>query len=302
MDFKELRYVIAVSKYKNITKAAQALYISQPSLSKYIKNLEDNLNIKLFNRLGNRFVLTYAGECYVKNAKEILILKDKLDSQIQDINDLQKGRLNIAFPYTRGSYMIPSTIPKFKEKYPNVEINLIEDYSSDLESLLLNGEADIAILNTPINSKDLDYEILRDEEIVLVTSYNHPLCKEGKAIEGFKFPWIDIRKFFNERFILQFPGQRTRQIAEKIFSYYKFKPSEIFQTRNLEASVRLATSNFGVCFVLENHLKHMSIENKPSYFSIGNKNSKIKLVVAYRKGFYLSKYAKDYIEIVKKII
>lgn len=302
MDFKELNYVIAVSKYENITKAAQALYISQPSLSKYIKNLENNLNIKLFNRLGNKFILTYAGECYVENAKEILRLKEKLDSQMQDINDLQKGKLNIAFPYTRGSYMIPSTIPKFKEKYPNVEINLIENYSSDLEGLLLNGEADIAILNTPINSKDLDYEVLGDEEVVLVTGSNHPFCNSGKKIDGFKFPWIDINKFSNDRFILQFPSQRTRQISEKIFKHSKFKPSEIFHTRNLEASVRLAISNFGVCLVLENHLKHMSLENKPVCFSIGHTDSKIKLVVAYRKGFYLSKYAKNYIEIVKEMI
>lgn len=302
MDFKELNYVITVAKYQNITKASQALYISQPSLSKYIKNLESNLGVKLFNRLGNRFALTYAGECYVKNAKEMLIIKDKLDSQLNDIVRYSKGKLNIAFPSTRGSYMVPATIPNFVNQYPNVEVNLIENHSSNLEHLLLSGEADIAILNAPIISPDLDYEVLGDEEILLVTGKNHPLANKGKKIDGCKFNWIDLNKFKDDRFILQFPDQRTGQIAEKIFKEYKFKPQSSFRTRSLESSVRLASSNFGVCFISENHLKYMTLENKPNYFSVGNPSTNFELVVAYRRGSYLPHYIKDYIQIVKNII
>ncbi|MGL5313978.1 MAG: LysR family transcriptional regulator [Peptostreptococcaceae bacterium] len=302
MDFKELNYVIAVAKHQNITKAAQDLYISQPSLSKYIKNLETNMGVRLFNRLGNRFILTYAGECYVENAKEILLLKDKLNAQMLDIVNLDKGKLNIAFPYTRGSYMIPATIPNFVEQYPNVEVNLIENHSSNLEELLLNGDADIAILNAPINSPDLDYEILGDEEIVLVTSKKHPLANCGELTNDGKYPWIDIRKFKDERFILQFPNQRTGQIADKIFKELKFKPDKVFRTRGLISSLRLATSNFGVCFISENHLKYLTSETKPMCFSVGNKSTKFKLVVAYRKGSYLPHYARDYIQIIKNSI
>lgn len=302
MDFKELNYVIAVAKHQNITKAAQDLYISQPSLSKYIKNLETNLGVRLFNRLGNRFVLTYAGECYVENAKDILLLKDKLNAQIQDIANLDKGKLNIAFPYTRGSYMIPATIPNFVAQYPNVEVNIIENHSSNLEELLLNGDADIAILNAPINSSDLDYEILGDEEVVLVTNKKHHLANSGDLSNTGKYPWIDINKFKNDTFILQFPYQRTGQIADKIFKESKFKPSKTFRTRNLMASLRLATSNFGVCFISENHLRYLTSEIKPMCFSVGNKSTKFKLVVAFRKGAYLPHYARDYIQIIKNFI
>lgn len=302
MDFKELNYVISVAKHQNITKASQALYISQPSLSKYIKNLETNLGVKLFNRLGNRFILTYAGECYVNNAKEILMIQEKLNAQIHDITHHDKGRLNIAFPSTRGSYMVPATIPEFVKQYPNVEINLIENHSSNLEHLLLSGEADIAILNAPIISPDLDYEVLGNEEVVLVAGKNHPLAKSGEILDTRKFNWIDLNKFKDDRFILQFPDQRTGQIAEKIFKEAKFKPKDIFRTRSLESSVRLASSNFGVCFISENHLKYMVLENKPNYFSIGNNNTNFELVVAYRRGAYLPHYARDYIQIIKSVI
>lgn len=300
MEFKEIEYILAIDKYKNITKAAKSLYISQPSLSKYLKNLENNLEIKLFNRFGNHFVLTYAGEVYVKNAKEIVSIKERLLKELQDISDFKKGKINIAFPYTRGSYMIPETIPKFKEKYPNIEINLIENYSSNLEYLLLNSDAEIAILNTPINNKDIDYIVLGNEEMVLLASSNHPLSKKFKTKKS-TFPKIEIEEFSNDRFILQHPTQRTGQIAKQIFKDSKFTPKEIFYTRNLESSARLVSKNFGVCFASATHLKHLYLKDVQA-FSLKNSNTTFELVVAFRKGIYLSKPAKDYIEIIKESI
>ena len=81
MDFKDLSYVLAIAKYQNITKAANALYITQPTLTKFLQNLESDLGQKLFRKLGHRFVLTYAGERYVAKATEILNLKKELDQE-----------------------------------------------------------------------------------------------------------------------------------------------------------------------------------------------------------------------------
>lgn len=299
MEFKELEYIIAINKYKNITKAAESLFISQPSLSKYLKNLEQKLGVKLFNRLGNSFTLTFAGEIYIKNAKEIILIKERLLSELRDISQLKKGKINIAFPYTRGSYMIPETVPKFKEKYPFVEVNLIENYSSNLEELLLTGEAEIAILNTPINNKDLDYIVLGEEKIILLASLENKVSKKFKDIE---LPKVNIENFKEERFILQHPTQRTGQIAKKIFKDLDFQPKEIFYTRNLESSARLVAKNFGLCFASVTHLKHLAMEDAVKAFSLESSNCTFKLVVAFRKGAYLSNLIKDYIEILKEFI
>lgn len=299
MEFKELEYIIAIAKYGNITKAAQSLFISQPSLSKYLKNLENNLNIRLFNRLGNRFILTFAGESYIKNAKEIILIKERLLSELRDISEFKRGKLNVAFTYTRGSYMIPETIPVFKAAYPHIDINLIEDSSSNLENLLLNGDAHIAILNTPITSNDLDYISLGNEEIVLLSNIKHPLAEKFKNVE---LPKISIHEFKDDRFITQYPTQRTGQIAEKIFKDSKFTPKEIFHTRNLESSTRLVSKNFGVCFTSATYLKHLYFHNEVKAFSLKNSiNTRSELVLAFRKGSYLSKPAKDYMEILKSL-
>ena len=97
MDFKDLSYVIAIAKTQNITKAADMLYVTQPTLTKFLQNLEREMGQKLFKKLGNRFVLTYAGERYVAKATEILNLKKELDQEMGDIIRQNAGLLKNRF-------------------------------------------------------------------------------------------------------------------------------------------------------------------------------------------------------------
>ena len=91
MDFKDLTYIIAIAEYQNITKAADSLYVTQPTLTKFLQGLEKSLGQKLFKKLGNRFILTYAGERYVSRAKEILKTKKELDQEMGDIIKNNEG-------------------------------------------------------------------------------------------------------------------------------------------------------------------------------------------------------------------
>ena len=85
MDFKDLNYMVAIAKFQNITKAADSLCLTQPTLTKFLQNIERDLGQKLFSRVGNKFVLTYAGDCYLRKAKEMLALKKELDQELSDI-------------------------------------------------------------------------------------------------------------------------------------------------------------------------------------------------------------------------
>lgn len=299
MDFKELRYLTSIARNQNLTKASQELYISQPSLSKFLHNLENNMGVNLFNRVGNKFVLTYAGERYIEYAKRILLIKKDLDDEMNDLSALRDGRLNVAFPQARCSYMAPAILPEFKKAYPNIKVSLFEESSNQLEKLVQNGKVDIAILNGPVNHPDLAYEILCKEEMVLVVSRDHPLANSGKLIKGNKYPWIDISEFKNDNFILHYPEQRTEQIATQIFNEKKIVPQVVLRTHSTEGAVRLAASGFGVCFVSENHMKHISLEISPVLFSIG---TEVDLLAVYRENAYLPQYAQDYIRIAKKCL
>lgn len=144
MDFRELNYVLAIAKYQNITKAAEALYVSQPTLSKFLIGLEDELGIKLFRKLGHKYVLTYAGERYVDHALQIQRLKNDLDIELADIIKRDVGVLNVAFARMRCTYVLPGSLPAFKKKYPNVKVNVFEGSSDENDRRVLEGQADIA--------------------------------------------------------------------------------------------------------------------------------------------------------------
>ena len=303
MDFKEFQYILSIAKNNSISKAAKELYISQPSLSKDLKNLEKNLNIKLFERMGNNYILTYAGKEYIKCAKEVLRLKKDLDNEISDIVNSKKGRLNIACSITRSPYLIPETVPKFKEKYPEVELNFIEvTESKNLDNLLIKGDADIAIFNYSGNNPMLDYKLLKNEEIALAVGINHPLANEGRHIDGCKFPWIDIKRFKEDNFIINYTDQKSGEMAEDIIDKLNIKPKVILRTRSVECAIRLASYGFGISFGLETHLKYINFKKAPKYFSIGVPKTTTKLFAVYRKNNYLPQYLKDYVDIVKESI
>ncbi len=106
MELKEARYILAIARHQSIGKAAESLYISQPSLSKYLKNLEERLGAPLFSRHENRYYPTYMGERYLHYAEQIVACGDEWMQEYDDIAHRQRGRLNIAVPIMMGSTLI----------------------------------------------------------------------------------------------------------------------------------------------------------------------------------------------------
>lgn len=299
MDFRDLTYVLAIAKHQNITKAADSLYLSQPTLTKFLQSLEKELGQKLFRKLGNKFLLTYAGERYIAKANEILLIKKELDSELNDIVKNNVGILKVAFPVMRGTYMLPCTLPIFHSLYPNVKLDIVEANSGQLESMILNGETDLAFFNLPIHSNILDYDIISHEEILLVLSHNHPLAEKGVLTGHSKYPWMDLKLLKEDKFILQVPEQRTRQIVDGLLKKEEITPNIILETRNIQASLLLAAKGYGACFICETHMKHIQTDLAPRYFSVGNPATTVDFVAAYRKNAYLPYHAKEYIKIVK---
>lgn len=302
MDFRDLSYVLAIAKYQNITKAANALYITQPTLSKFLQSLEDQLGQKLFRKLGHRFILTYAGERYVAKAKEILELKKQLDQEMNDIIKNNNGALKIAFPAMRGTYMLPCTLPIFNQMYPNIKLDVLEECSSKLEEMLLNGETDLAFFNLPVKSTNIDYEVIKHEEILVIMSVNHPLAHSGITLDNCKFPWMDLHLLKDEPFIMQVPGQRTRDTVDQLCKKMDFTPVIKLETCNIPAAVQLAAKGYGCFFITETHLSHINQTEPIVCFSVGDPCTMVDFVAGFRKNSYLPYHAREYITVVRNFI
>lgn len=302
MDLKEQRYVVVLAECESITRAAAQLNISQPALSIYIGNLENLLGVKLFNRIGKRFVLTYAGELYVENAKQILLLGSNFDAKLSEITRGYKGRLRIGVPIRRSPYIIPKLLTRFNEYYPNIEVVIHEGNTANLEDLLLKNELDLLLCNRTTNKSDMEYISIYDDKLLLAVSSVHPLSNSGMELEGYKYPWINLKKFNDDLFILQHSGQSIRFFVDKMLEEVNIKPKKTIKIRNIETSTQLAAIGYGVSFILESYAKHFHYENPPIFFMVGDQKTTVDFVVAYKKGIYLPSYTMKFIDILKQIM
>ncbi|HHU01929.1 MAG TPA: LysR family transcriptional regulator [Christensenellaceae bacterium] len=299
MDFRDLQYIVAIAQHQSLTKAAEALYVTQPTLSKFVKQTEQLLGQKLFRRVGKKFVLTYAGERYLCYAHEILALKNNMDQELIDIAQSKEGVLRVGFSALRGSKIILDIIPAFTSQYPNIQLKLKEVNFDSFENLLLSGELDLVFFNLPIRNSNIAYEVLTKDEILLVASSKNPIGKKAVINPNSKHLWIDIKHTINETFIMMSQDLRLYNIINSLFTEAQIVPNILFHTRNLEAASILASENFGVTFTTEAYIRHTLFKHPPALYTVGNPPIYRTFVAAYRKGSYLPNYVKDIIHLAK---
>lgn len=303
MDFRQLQYMLKVAEEKSFSKAAQKLYIAQPSLSQYIQKLEQQLGVQLFDRTTIPLRLTYAGELYVETAKRILDLKDQLSQQMEDIANLKKGRLTIGLSPFRSTYIMPKILPLFHEQFPGIEVILLEGTSSELEDLAMKGTTDISIVTMPLQENLFDYETILTEEILVAVPPNHPLkdkVEKKSAIQN-PFPRINLNELREEPFILLKQDQKLHQVAVALCRQAGFEPKIILESESIEVTHALVSAGMGVTFIPDTLALFRQTTHHPLYFSIEDLVPTRKMVVAYRKGRYISGAAHEFISKMKNI-
>ena len=297
---KNMQYVVAVEKHRSISAAAESLYISQPALSRFINNLEKRLGVKLFNRNSKQFVPTYEGECYIAQAKRIILLEKQLEDELASIATNRRGRLRLALPMFRSSYIIPYILPEFYRLYPNVEVMLSEVSSRVLEKLLIEGEVDFAFMNTEVKQPDIVSTVVRKDKILLAVAGSHRLFEFGAHDHSGGYPSIDIAEFKDERFILQSSEQRTRQVADRIFEAAKITPKILLETRSIEATLKLVCEGLGVCLVSETYARNTLLTKPLAFYFIDSPLAVTDILLAHMRNIYQPGYFSDFVRISKE--
>ncbi len=167
MNARQLQYAVILSETKNFSAAAEKLNISQPAFSKQIIALENELGIKLFDRCTNPLLLTPAGEFFIEKAKTLLFEEEFLLKSMEDYKTGGRGRLVIGAVPFRSSYMMPGLIKVVKDKYPKLQVVLLEYGLSVLKQGLLEGAYDFAIMNLPIQEPMFETIPLQPDTLML---------------------------------------------------------------------------------------------------------------------------------------
>lgn len=296
LDFKQYRYILKVAELESITKAANALFISQPSLSHYIAKVENELGAQIFNRSTNPISLTLAGQSYVKTAREVLRLNQQLQEEISDISSEKKGKIILGIPKSRVVFMLPELLKEFWRRYPGIYIETVEENSTSLKEYVNQGKVDIAILPLITPDSSLDIEVIYEEELLLVAGAN--VIDKTKCIEN---GVVDTKQLESLPFILLKKRQGLRKAVDVFFSQSGIKPNVIIETGSNETAYRMASLGMGAAIVPEMTVRMAPQEPCPNIYSITNRGLRWYVVALSRKDDCFSKAKKDLIEIGKEI-
>jgi LysR family hydrogen peroxide-inducible transcriptional activator len=180
MEIHQLRYVVAVAETGNFTRASERANVRQPSLSQQIINLEKEVGRKLFHRLGRKAVLTEAGEVFLERARRILFEIENATKELGDHPTLER-RITVGAIPTVAPYLLPTLITRCRERHPNLQIDVREDFHTHLTRAAVEGEVDLAIVALPVKDLRLSIEPLLTEPLLLVVGRDHPLAKKPRV-------------------------------------------------------------------------------------------------------------------------
>ena len=300
MDLQDMRIALSIARHQTLTRAARELYVSQPTLSKCLRKLEEEAGGKLFTRADSRYFPTTLGEQYLEYARAVLALEGQWRQKAAAINREETGELSVALPLMRSFCLAAKAVPAFRARRPGILLNLYEESTGIQEKLLLDAKIDFAIFNDPRPNAKLVYEPLAREELVLVLPPGHPLAARAQPQPGRRWPWIDLALFAREPFLLHFPEQNSGWMALELFRRYGIQPPVVLRTRSGENMLLLCHRGLGVCISPENYVQALDLQPPPVCCSIGREGVFSTLQIAYRKGRSLSAPARDFIAMARE--
>ncbi|PTN08418.1 LysR family transcriptional regulator [Mangrovibacterium marinum] len=177
MDYRD-EVFMAVAEKLSFSKAAEELFISQPAVTKHVKELENKLNTALFDRKGNKIYLTQAGKLAYQHFKRIRELYGEMEFELGRLNDAHRGLLQIGASSTISQYVLPAVLAAFHQRYPQIKLDLFNGNSFEMERKLLNHEIDLALVENDSSQANIRYLDYVDDEIVVVAAANQLIARQ----------------------------------------------------------------------------------------------------------------------------
>lgn len=314
MTSQQLEYVLILAEERSFSKAAQRLFVTQPSLSQFIKNLEAQLGIQLFDRSTSPIGLTIAGQAYVDAARKINNIETSLKNQLADITDLKTGILSLGTDAFRASSLLPKSLSVFKANHPGIHINMIEDNQQELEKNIVDGTLDLLIGTGDYDDRIYQAEVIAEERLYLAISEDNPLCAE---LEEYLLTADDIQDetdhFINtkpiplsmlkdENFILLNKSQTYNTTCIDLCQSFGFIPNTILYTDHMETAFSWANNNLGVSFIPDTLVYYGNYKNHPKYFKIDHPLAIQKIMIVFKRNRYLTHASMEYIHTLKQLI
>lgn len=285
MELRQLQYFQMVCQLNSITQAAEKLFVSQPTITNSIKNLEKELSIVLFDRSKKHLLPTAEGRVFLKRVDEILMQVNNATSEMKEYHDLKKGVLTIGVPPMIGTFLFPKLLINFQKSYPNIKLNITEYGSTTIKRMVEKEDIDLGLIISDSTNKLLTSLPISNSELFVCVKKEHPLSKQST---------ITFKDLKNEPIILLNEGFYIRQKVLESFNEFNIQPNIILSSTHLETIKGLTTSGVGISFVL----KEIFEDNEKIATIPLNPAIPINISLVWKKDHYLSNASKAFIDLL----
>lgn len=231
MLLRHIRYFLALAEHRNFTRAAEALHVSQPTLSQQIRQLEDTLGVQLLDRSGRTIQLTDAGATYLRYAQRALQDLEAGQRAIHDVHELSRGSLRLAMTPTFTAYLIGPLLAKYNRHYPNITLNILEMPQDRMEMLLNDDALDIGIAFDETRTPEIETQLLFVEALAMVVGKSHPWAKR-RAV-------VTLREFENEALVLLNDEFATRHHIDRYYRQHGVAPRIAMEVNSISAAIEI---------------------------------------------------------------
>ena len=237
MNLRDLHYLIALADHKHFGRAAKASFVSQPTLSTQIRKLEDELGVTLIERAPRKVMLTPVGRDIADRARRIIAEVDQLKESARRTRDPEAGSVRLGIFPTLGPYLLPHVVPKIRERFPRLELLLVEEKTDVVLRQLHDGKLDVGVLALPLHDDQLHVEFLFDEPFVLAVPAAHPLAKRSS---------LTLHDLAHERLLLLEDGHCLRDQALDVCTLAGSGERNGFRATSLETLRQMVAANVGI--------------------------------------------------------
>lgn len=286
LDQRGCRIINAIAKKRSFSKAAASIYISQPSLSRYVRTLEATLGIKLFDRSTIPLTITPAGKIVLAYINKFQKLDKQMQKDLKTFNIHSAHTLKIDSLPRLAIYLLPKIIPHFAQMYPTVDLQIKELQRTEGILNIQNDASDIFLTNRESQNPHYESVTLQSDPILLVANYSQTLQKiypDVHTSPTSPLP-IDWRLFSHSTMILLESYQNMRYAADKVCRHFGITPAKIIQVSSLPAAVSLVCANKGISFICNSAMGGITVTAPLIYFSLGDIQHITDIRAIYKKG------------------
>ena len=240
LNFRHLQVFYVVARHLNFSRAGEELYISQPAVSKNVKDLERALGVDLFRRNGRRVELTDAGRLVYDYAGHALVMTEGLRRALAEMHSPGRGYLRLTATYALATYVVPRVLASFQAGYPDVQLYLQVCNKGTAIRQVLQHQTDIGIIDCQAIPSEVQWQRFAGVPVVLLASPAHQLSAGGI---------VDLVELSQETIITEEKGSDTREALEGELERLRVRPARLLEIGNIEAIKRAVAAGLGVAFL-----------------------------------------------------